>query len=228
MRRSLRRPVAAVAVGALGMLAAIAGPVVAQDDGQEGEASRVIAPEECQAEPRPVDEVVALLSADGGSPAGPQIRVPFGDLAGGGVSDGVTEGVRQVLACINAGDPARATAGLSDDGVRRFWGFVSGGATDVEAAREQLTAPPTPLEEEQRLRLIAVTDVARLEGERQVAALVVVNDPRRVPRGAETLLMTFVRDGERYVIDSGLVFTRVPPPAGSPTAGTPTAGTPAP
>lgn len=227
MRRSVRA-VAAVGVGVVGLAAVVAGSVVAQDGEPAGGDGRTVPPEECVAEPRPADEVVALLTGeDEGRDRRPPVQVPFGEVAGGGIADEVTVSVRQVLACVNAGDPGRAAAGLSDYGVRRFWLLLGGEETEAEAIAARLAEEPQPLAEENRIRVLEVTDVARLEGGR-VVALVVLNDPRRLPRGPETLLMTFMREGERFLLDDFLVFTTVSAnAAGTPAAGASPAGTPA-
>ena len=223
MRRSLRS-VTALGVGALGVAAVVAGSVVAQDEEQAGE-PRVIAPEECQVEPRPADEVVALIApAEGGqvpttAPRAP-LAVPLGEPAGGGVVDEVTATTRELLACLNAGDVARTAAVMTDNGFRRLYGT---GQANADALGERLAGTPTALPEERRTRLIAVTDVSRVPGGR-VVTFVVINDPTDLPRGPETLLLTFDRVEDRWLVDDILPFSvEQAGPAGTPAAGTPAA-----
>ena len=173
--------------------------------------------------PREVDEVLALVGADGTPavevpPLG-RLPVPLGEPAGGGVEEGVAATAREVLACINAGDELRAAALFTDPGVRRF----AGGAAELDALRAVLEAPAEPLPEEARLRLIAVTDVSLLP-DRRAVAFVAINDPRTLPPGPQTSLIVFDRRGERWLIEEIIGFSQVAP---RDTAGTP-AATPAP
>ncbi len=223
MRRSVRS-VAALGAGVLGLAAVVAGSVVAQDEEQTGD-PRVITPEECRVEPRPADEVVALIApGEGGQAPTVQPRaplsVPLGEPVGGGIADDVTATTRELLACLNAGDIARTAAVMTDNGFRRLYGT---GQATADAVRERLAGTPTVLTEEQRTRLIAVTDVSRVVGGR-VVAFVVINDPTDLPRGPETLLLTFDRPDDRWLVDDILAFSiEQQGPAGTPGAGTPAA-----
>jgi len=206
----------------------LTGAVAAQDDatpeaGSESQLGpRVIAPEECAAEPRAAEDLVAVLT--GGEEIEPvTFQVPLGEAADFDTNQDVVEAVRGVIACLNAGDFVRGSAYSTDNGARVLFGGLA--ANGPEAAQERLATPPEARPEEAFIRLIAITDVSRLPDGR-VAAFVVINEPTRPPRGQETLLFLFEEDGRRLLFDNLIGFTTVPPEAlGTPTAdATPEAG----
>ncbi len=222
----LRCPSASVAALALAA-ALIPGALgaAAQDGTPEAQGRGVPAPEECQIEPRTVDELVPLLgpaegngeAADAGAAPAAQndIPVPLGQRADQETAAAIELTARELLACINAGDFLRLSALFTDTAV----GPALGPAPEDPAGLER---QPTPLPEDDRTRLIAITDTSLLEDGR-AAAFVVLNDPQRPPGGSETLLVLFAQEGGRWRID-GLIDFTVPQPAGTPTAeGTPAA-----
>ena len=213
--------------------------VVAQDEDQD--AQRVPAPEECQVEPRPVDELVALLgpagtpaagdaaeagatgdseeTAAGTAEAGAEVSagegvtlpVPLGEPADAETAEAINATARELLACLNAGDLPRVSALFTDAAVGPTLGPAPADPSGLE--RE-----PEPLESEARTRLIAITDESLLDDGR-AAAFVVLNDPLNRPGGPETYLLVFAEEEGRWLIDGLIDFSVVPdPPPGTPAA----------
>jgi len=193
----------------------VTGAVVAQDEEPEEESSRLISPEECEAEPVPAEELVATLT-DGEEIEPVAFQVPLGESADFDTTEGVTETVREVIACLNAGDFLRGAAVSTDNGARVLFGGLA--ANGPEALQERLSAEPEARPEDALIRLITITD-ATVMPDGKLAAFVVINEPTRLPRGQETLLFIFEQDGRRILFDNLIGFTAVPPEAlGTPTA----------
>jgi hypothetical protein len=81
--------------------------------------------------------------------------------------------------------------------------------------RGNLAGTPVPRREEEHVRLVAVTDVSRLDDGR-VAALALINEPVLPPYGQETLLLIFVWAEDRLFIDDIIQFSVVPLVGGTP------------
>jgi ketosteroid isomerase-like protein len=178
-------------------------------------------PSECQVDPRAADELIALWYPGGtplaatpegspadvsgtaldvneaGTPVGAVIDVPLGDPADAETIDAVTATVREVFACFNAGDFARALSLFSDNLVTSF-GPEPG--TSMEDAASFLQEAATPAPEDQRISLISVTNVVVMDDGR-VGAIVVSNDPTVEPEGAETVLVIFVEEEGGWLVD---------------------------
>lgn len=222
----MRLPRPSVSVAAFAVAAALvpgALTAVAQDGTPEAQA-RIPLPEECQVEPRTVDELVSLLGPADGAPADADaapaaqndIPVPLGDRADPETTAAIEQTSRELLACINAGDFLRLSALFTDTAV----GPALGPAPEDPAGLERA---PEPLAPEEQTRLIAITDTSLLADGR-AAAFVVLNDPLTPPGGPETLLLTFAQQGDRWLVDGLVDFTVPEVPAGTPAA----EGTPAP
>jgi hypothetical protein len=234
----LRFPRAAIIVVAV---AAVAVPAAVHAQDEEPDAQRVPAPEECQVEPRPVDELIALLGPAGTPPAGEAddtgdaedaeqsgdataeagsgvsaadgvtLPIPLGEPADEETGEAINATARELLACLNAGDLARVSALFTDAAVGPTLGPAPADPSGLE--RE-----PEPLEREARSRLIAITDQSLLTDGR-AAAFVVLNDPLNLPRGPETYLLIFAEEEGRWLIDGLIDFSVVPdPPRGTPEA----------
>ena len=207
------------------------GRLAAQEDpmatpGAEEAAARVVPAEECQVEPRPAEEVFTLLGlaegADAATPAADRMPVPAPPwvAADPETVDAATATIRDWLACINADDNFRIAALMTDPAIFRFFGGGLAPDEAIEGARGNLAGTPVPRREEEHVRLVAVTDVSRLEDGR-VAALALLNEPVLPPQGQETLLLIFVEAEDRLFIDDIVQFSVVPVTEGTPASGTP-------
>ncbi len=218
--RFANRSVAVAAFAAT--LVLVPGSLLAQEGTPEAEevpAARVPPPEDCVVEARSVDDLFALLESGAADEATREpLPAPLGEPAEPEVAAELDATARELIACLNAGDIPRATALFADAAVAPVFGPAP---TDPEAARTALEGEAEPLPAEQQTRLIAVADQSILEDGR-AAAFLIVNDPLNPPRGPETLLLTFVQEGDRWLIDGLIDFSVVPEaPAGTPEAGTP-------
>lgn len=200
-------------VAAATMFAGMAGAGAAQDDDVQGTVPLVPLPEECVSEPRDQAEIDAILASGEPVQVFPDgLPVPLGVPADEDIRLEVGTTVRELLACLNAGDVQRGASLFSESGLRVFYGAP---AVDDSEEEQAPAGTPTPRSEEQWLSLRTVTDVSVLENGR-VGAFVVLDDPLvRGPR-AQTLLFVFVEDAGRWVIDGVLGFSVIVP-RGTPT-----------
>jgi len=207
----------------------ISGPVVAQEDPMatpEVSEERVVPPDECQVEPRAADEVFALLGVTEGAaeetPDADRTPVPAPPwvAADPETATAVDDTTREWLACINADDNLRIAALMTDEAIVRFFGGGLAADEAEEGARANLVGTPVPRTEDENVRLVAVTDISRLEDGR-VAALALINEPVLPPRGQETLLLIFDEGADGLLIDDIVQFSVVPVMDGTPQAGTP-------
>jgi hypothetical protein len=230
---SMRRWLTLISVLALVVLGTglVSGRVAAQDDpmatpGAEVAAARVVPAEECQVEPRPAEDVFALLGlAEGAAEATPAadrtpVPAPPWVAADPLAVDAATATIRDWLACINADDNFRIAALMTDPAIVRFFGGGLAADEAMEGARENLAGTPVPRREEEHVRLVAVSDVSQLDDGR-VAALALINEPVLPPQGQETLLLIFVWAEDRLFIDDIVQFSVVPLAEGTPASGTP-------
>ena len=229
----MRRWLTLISVLALVVLGTglVSGRVAAQEDpmgtpGAEVAAARVVPAEECQVEPRPAEDVFALLGlAEGAAEATPAadrtpVPAPPWVAADPLAVDAATATIRDWLACINADDNFRIAALMTDPAIVRFFGRGLAADEAMEGARENLAGTPVPRREEEHVRLVAVSDVSQLDDGR-VAALALINEPVLPPQGQETLLLIFVWAEDRLFIDDIVQFSVVPLAEGTPAAGTP-------
>src|SRR5688500_4779671 len=163
-------------------------------------------PAECQVEPRPTEDLMALWAGfatpeAGDAVASPDAGTPFtglpaGEPADAETIDAVTATVREVFACFNAGDFVRSFSLYTDNLVQSFGPELGMSAEDARTFLEGETATPVP--EDQRIVLISVTNVVVMDDGR-VGAIVVSNDPTVEPEGAETALVSFVEENGRWL-----------------------------
>ena len=176
----------------------------------------VLDPAECQVEARSADDLLALWyqENDAGTPvlATPvadadmeltSVPVPLGEPADAETVEAVTATVREVLACFNAGDFPRALSLFTDPLVQQFGPEPGQSPEDAIAFLE---ATPEPAPREQRVTLLAVTDVSVMADGR-VGAFVISDDPSGPPEGVETELIVFVEEGGRWLVDGVAEFT---------------------
>ena len=188
--------------------------VLAQDATPTAWAGEAIDPDECQVKPITVEKVIALWFPEAaGTPtlAAPEaemelssVPLPLGEPADPATVAAVTATVRELLACQNRIENGRFYA-LVTDALLRRWGPIPGETPEDIPAH---LAPLEPIPVEEYVRLLAVTDVSVMADGR-VAALVVSDDPPIPPEGPETLLMLFVEEEGRWLIDEITGFTAV-------------------
>lgn len=221
---TMRKWQALAIVPAAAML--LTGSVLAQDESEDDNGtSRIPAPSECTVEPRAADEVSAVLALDSeGIQAPPLITItpPLGEIVDNETRLAIQTAAREALACFNAGDIARATALMTENGIKRaYWGLTIDQASRDET-KTRLSSAPIPRPEDKTVKLLAVTDASTLPDGR-IAAFVVINEPLLPPSGPETLLFVFANQDGQWLIDDWVDFSIVPADYGTPEAATPTA-----
>jgi hypothetical protein len=196
----------------------LAGPAAAYQDENDGTNPRVVSPEECVAEPRATDQIAGLLGLAGEGitpPALPTITAPLGQNMSSDASVSVKEAVREILACFNAGDIARASTLMTDNGVIRTYWQLTETPELRQTAQERIgTAVPRP--EPAQIRLVTVTDISILPDGRAIA-FVVINDPAAPQPGPETLLFYFKDQDGKWLLDDWVDFSIAAVPASTPT-----------
>ena len=191
-------------------------PALAQDATPGAGMGEVVDAADCRVEPRSVDELLALWYQDeAGTPTlaiteppanmfPTAVPVPLGEPADASTVAGVTAWAREALACSNALDVTRWLALFSDDLAQQLG--LSFGFKTIEDARAFLEAPAVPRPDDQRIRLVAVTDVSVMADGR-VAALIAYDDPMQPPAGVESEVVFFVEEDGRRVADGIVEFT---------------------
>jgi len=101
----------------------------------------------------------------------------------------ITATVRELIACLNAGDPRRTYALYSDEAVRR----------GADVSSEDIEAPPSPLPEAERSAFLDVSYVRPFDDGR-VGAVLVIDTPA-APAPAESFFAIFARVDGRWVLD---------------------------
>jgi mono/diheme cytochrome c family protein len=158
--------------------------------------------EGCTVQPRTLDEIQALS-------AGPDPVQPPNATEDGGVPvDDATRNeivatARELVACSNAGDILRRLALYSDD--RLHFAYPDGPTRALEAIAKN----PLPLALPERVALISVNNVRKLDDGRVIAEVTVDNpgnhthDPTAVatPSPQETAKLIFVQKDGRWLVD---------------------------
>jgi len=192
----------------------LANGAVAQDatpDLEQGPADTQV----CDVEPRPVDELMAAIgledSVDVATPTAVArgVIAPLGTRADAAARAGIEETVRELYACLNANDVPRAAALMTDAGLSRFLGAPPADEDAAAQLRETFETPPQARAEDQRARVVAITDESIIEDGRAVA-FVVVNEPILPPGGAETLAFFFAEQDGRWLLDDYIDFSLTP------------------
>jgi len=173
-------------------------------------------PAGCVAEPRSVEEIVALAAAPAvGSGAATAVSVeeeggsftpPSGEPAERETVSAVEDAMRAFFACYNAGDLARLFALYSDGFIARD--FAGASADDLAF----IEASPAALPADQRATLVAVREVRTLADGR-VGAFVDVVDPASERPAGEVDFFFLVEEDGRYRIDGFVVVSELATPA---------------
>jgi hypothetical protein len=172
-------------------------PVIAQQ-GTPFAGREVPDPSTCTVEPRSPDFLAQTPAAatPGATPATPQAAVePSGNPADAATETAITDVVRQLYACLNAGDTLRVLALFTDPTAGRFL-----------ASRPDLSVPPanaTPLASppEAQIAIVSIEDVTTLADGR-VFAFVTQDDPTRPPDGPEPVFFYFSNQNGQWRIDN--------------------------
>ena len=174
-------------------------------------------PADCQVEPRPIEELGAVVGMPTASPASPTksttssgtssplpasplasatpFVAPRGEPADPETAEAVTATVYELFACTNAGAFMRVYALFTDDFTREFFA----GTPLTEEVAAFLTAPPTPLPEDQRRIIVRFGEVQLLPDGR--AGLVTVLDEPDDPRTEEPDYLFLEQVDGRWLVD---------------------------
>jgi len=165
---------------------------------------KLASPKLCKVAPRTIESLNAIVEALPSD--GTDVRVPVrfgpgeGDPADELTVQDVTKVAVEMAACLNAGDVLRLYALFSDDGLKPA--LVPDDLFQAEAAT------PTALAKDDQFAMPIVWDV-RVQDDGRVTALVDLD--------GEVALITFVWNGERYLIDlfDDQIASDATPPAGA-------------
>jgi hypothetical protein len=154
----------------------------------------------CAVAPRPTAEILTLAGTGSGG-TDPLLTLPTGDPVDPAMTAAITAVLREMAACLTAGDMLRFYALHSDAWLRRSLGVVEGMAT--------LTTSIPPLDDGHTARYLGPWHVQILSDGRVLAAalLVVGDDLRPDPNRTRVLLFTH-RDG-RWLVDETIASVRV-------------------
>ena len=184
----------------------------------QGDFPVTVDPADCAAEPRDVDDVLALWYDDGELIASPadveaptEVTIPLGEPVDAATAAAIEATVVAVFACFAAGDVLAATAHFTDELVASF-GPEPG--TSEEDARAFLEAGEPEDEEGQ---ILAVTDVMDL-GDGRVGAFVV---EQTAGEPAFSSYAVFVEGEDGWLVDEIVEFSTPAFEEGTPEAATP-------
>lgn len=177
--------------------------------------------EGCTVTPRSLDEISELAKTP------PPAEPPNATETGGGPVDEATRDqivavAHEMVACANAGDILRRLALYSDDRLR--FAYPQGPTSALEA----IAGKPIPVSEVERVALVSVDDVRRLDDGR-VGARVIVDNPTNHSHDPnatsttqqEAARLIFVQNDGRWLVDeshreeSQVNATRVPGSTGN-------------
>jgi len=133
----------------------------------------VPAPSECDVDPRPIPSPPAG-EAPSPTPSLADAEAMSGPPADDETVTAITKVVRGSIACSNAGDILRSLAYFSDTYVGQM--FVGENGVDYEGFLQYLATPVAPVNADQQLAIIEITDVQLLDNG-LVKAMVVTGDP---------------------------------------------------
>ncbi|HEY8447475.1 MAG TPA: hypothetical protein VIL01_10235 [Thermomicrobiales bacterium] len=153
-------------------------------------------PELCQALPRSFEEIATLLATPEAAMAATRTPgpAPEGPPADPETVAGIEATVRELVACYNAGELLRAYGLYTDAYLQRL---LARQGPFPRAVYDGLATPePAPIE--QRTAIVSIVE-ARMLGPDKAGAVVTLAYAR-VPM-PKTFFMTFVREGERWLID---------------------------
>lgn len=155
---------------------------------------------QCTAEPRAIEEIVALEEQIEGTPTDESSavfipEVPTGSPADAATVDIVTNVVLELAVCVRLGEPLRTYALYTDAYL-----------TAIAASNGSLIEPPpsTPASDEpvnQDVHLAAIQEVTLLDDGRVSAIVTIEGIEDSHPAPGRTFLMIFAQEDERWLID---------------------------
>lgn len=163
----------------------------------------VPAPSECTVSPRTLDEVVgiwrsAAAAAPAGTPAAPApFVVPSGTPADGETVAAIAATVRQLVACLNAGDYLRIFSFSTDR--RLFVDFsddIAQGLAEIDLVT--LVTRAAPLSPDLQMPMLVVKDV-RILADGRVGAILI--DALEQSGDSLGTFVTYVKSGDRWLMD---------------------------
>lgn len=177
--------------------------VAAAQDATPDPTLDVPAPEECTVAPRTVGELQTLFAAPASpipAPASPTpVALPTGTPVDPATAEAVTAAIRQLIACLNAGDYWRLLATYSDRYVQIFLQAYIDPATGLTQETFDAYATPNPPQPERHTALLEIGDILFLPDGR-VAAVVIADDLGDDLAPAQTIFY-LVKNGDRWQID---------------------------
>ena len=154
----------------------------------------------CEVAPRSTAEILTLAGTRSGGTE-TMLTLPTGDPADPATTAAITAVLREMAACLTAGDMLRFYALHSDAWLRRSLGVVEGMAT--------LTTSIPPLDDGHTARYLGPWHVQILSDGRILAAtLLVVGDDLR-PDPNRTRVLLFVQRDGRWLVDETIASVRV-------------------
>jgi hypothetical protein len=191
---------------AMAIMVALAAPLLAGRTGAASNATPPVIspvvpdPAGCTVAPRSMQDLEALVAA-AAEPAesvlGPTaVTIPLGQPVDDANVAEITDVITTSLACFNAGDFRRVLSLATDDAVR---GLAARGILTAESL-PFLAAAPQVLPPDQRIALVAVTDVTLLPDGR-VGAFGVQIDPTSPPDGVDIDYVVLKRIDDTWRID---------------------------
>lgn len=149
----------------------------------------------CAADPRPVAELRGLAAAPTPVPPPRPPPLPVGNPADAATRQAIDLAVREIEACINAGDLARLYALFSDEFI------LDGEAVDEGRLAFLDDTAPQPRLRGDRALFIGPWATQALEDGRVMAAVRLGNAREFYPDGDETRLLLFVNRDGRWLLD---------------------------
>jgi hypothetical protein len=198
-------------------------------------------PAACLVQPRPADEVLALVPTPSTGPLNPAADLnqilptaaanifatvaagtafftpPAGTPADPAITTAVEATLREFYACYNTGDPARWTALLTDDALRRF----PEGQAGLMVVTNLFPVQFSPLAPERRVGYAAIRDVQRLP-DGHIGALVETIRPSDQGGGIRDDYWLLQQQNDHLLIDGVILGAGGQPLFGNTAPATPT------
>ena len=214
----MRRP--SIFVACLAAVASLlVGSLAAAQDATPTTEPIVPAANQCTVEPRPIEffqQFVGTPAAEAtpaeatpaaATPETASLQMPEGEPADRETRAAVLDTVRQLAACLNAGNFLAFGALYTDEYFQRI---VETEGPLPEEDFAFLTAEPEPLPAENQAGILAIVDV-RLLPDGRVAGLFDLQDPLAEPPGPARFLYIFVEQDGRWLIDEQTMLGPIEP-----------------